>query len=1045
MTSKFETTLRRVADRETLRRGKMLLASGAVAGCFPRSGSTELLCLVESKDGKLLSLPIERPLSRNLREDGRLTPEIVAALLHCARHLSHDHHNHKGEEPAPVPAVAPPVMPAHSNLRPVRHVIEEAAAAPVEAYLQLTCERPPHAASTWEKFVFSATITHAGRVYACNQQKIKQMRFEGGLPGRPSLSMFSLQDRQIIRFLSQKSESDGTVFSLMAEDLSEFMHCLVGFPRLLHGNRPIVPHRNPAEPVLIEAANGGGECCPGILVEAGAVPLRNPHIILGKCGAWVGVIDDYWWVPATVDILWLRNFLLSQPSAELAKSFAKPDSPTPVKAVSGGQTKLKKRKCVPRYIIEFTKHDELALHLEFNYSGGKPHSRHSGLLHDGTEFWIRDTEAETEVLDELRLAGFVPSGSGEELLFKLKDVEAIGLFFDKTLPSWRENPKNAFYSENLLSLAADGVPVIELTCFDPSLAGETWELAHTLTAGGRGGISWRDVQRTRSEGRSYLRLVDGGIGRISELFGEFLRRVGWIVRPSNSSPDRLALPRGAVPYWIESAKELPAAVPPEWRGDKILAAEREHATIPADLALFTGDLRGYQLAAVEWMLKMTAAGYNVVLADEMGLGKTVQALAAIASRKKTGFTAPTMVVCPTSLVENWEAEATRFASGLRRLVVSGSNREEQLKDAMSNDLVITSYALVKRDAELYEDLNFGLLILDEAQHIKNPGTANARVCKSIHSDSRVVLTGTPLENSPEDLWSIFDFLNPGMLGSLGAFKERYGGADADAVSRRELATIVAPFIMRRQKSEIDEQLPTKTEQVLYCEMLPSQRLLYDRLLEEGRSRCASFIKGKGSRFDVLTALLRLRQLCCHPSLVPEQLRGGSVCESAKTELLKEVLLEAMDSGHRTLVFSQFTSLLAVLRGWLDDESVVYEYLDGQTKNRLERVNKFNKDENISVFLLSLKAGGVGLHLTGADTVIIYDPWWNPSVEAQAADRTHRIGQTRPVTALKLVLRNSIEEKILDLQKRKQRMFNEIMPASSYFKGLSDSDLEYLLA
>ena len=227
-------------------------------------------------------------------------------------------------------------------------------------------------------------------------------------------------------------------------------------------------------------------------------------------------------------------------------------------------------------------------------------------------------------------------------------------------------------------------------------------------------------------------------------------------------------------------------------------------------------------------------------------------------------------------------------------------------------------------------------------------------------------------------------------------------------------------------------------------MEPEQRELYESLLRDGQSRCRQFLTGKGSRFDVLTSLLRLRQLCCHPLLLPPHLRHESQAGSAKTELVQELLLQAIDSSHRTLVFSQFTSLLAILRGWLDSQDIPYEYLDGNTKNRLERVDRFNADPKLSVFLLSLKAGGTGLNLTGADTVIIYDPWWNPSVEAQATDRTHRIGQQRAVTSMKVVLKDTVEEKILALQRRKQGLFNNVVENSATFSGLSDKDLEYLL-
>ena len=351
--------------------------------------------------------------------------------------------------------------------------------------------------------------------------------------------------------------------------------------------------------------------------------------------------------------------------------------------------------------------------------------------------------------------------------------------------------------------------------------------------------------------------------------------------------------------------------------------------------------------------------------------------------------------------------------------------------------------------EHVRDLQFKYLILDEAQHIKNPSTGNSQTCKSIEAVHKLVLTGTPLENSPEDLWSIFDFLHQGMFGSLNSFRRKYIAQTASPDAIRDLSSQIAPFILRRKKADVYKEIPPKIEQTLYCEMDDSQRKVYDAFLAEGRRKCEILKSGSHelSKFEILSSLLRLRQVCCHPDLIPGTLRpdADTPVRSAKMELLKELLLETIDSGHKVLLFSQFTSLLSIVRNWLDSESIRYEYLDGATTDRMARVDSFNNSADIPLFLLSLKAGGLGLNLTSADTVIIYDPWWNPAAEAQAADRTHRIGQTKSVNCIKLLVKNSIEEKVLELQRMKAGLFNNLVEApSEAMRGMSMEDFEFLL-
>jgi SNF2 family DNA or RNA helicase len=443
-----------------------------------------------------------------------------------------------------------------------------------------------------------------------------------------------------------------------------------------------------------------------------------------------------------------------------------------------------------------------------------------------------------------------------------------------------------------------------------------------------------------------------------------------------------------------------------------------------------------------------------------------------------------LVICPTSLVWNWVAEAQKFTPHLKVLALQGSERHTRFAEISETDLVITSYALLRRDAERYREFEFDTVVLDEAQHIKNRQTQNAQAVKAVRSSHRLVLTGTPLENSVLDLWSIFDFLMPGYLGSAQDFRERYEipitrEKNPDAQSR--LARRVRPFLLRRLKRDVAKDLPDKIEQVAFCDLNPEQRTVYQQLLEATRKQVLDAGDAQGlarSRMVVLTALLRLRQVCCdlrllkletqpsgeqspkpvHPTSDPSA-KGHDVLESSpsaatesdaaqpsgKLELFSELLEEVIDGGHRALVFSQFTSMLALLRQKLTAEGVEFCWLDGSTPNRAEVVERFQTMPNIPVFLISLKAGGVGLNLTAADTVIHFDPWWNPAVEDQATDRSHRIGQTRVVNSYKLIARDTVEEKILKLQQRKREIIQAtIGDEAGFAEALTWEEIQELL-
>ncbi len=494
------------------------------------------------------------------------------------------------------------------------------------------------------------------------------------------------------------------------------------------------------------------------------------------------------------------------------------------------------------------------------------------------------------------------------------------------------------------------------------------------------------------------------------------------------------------------------------------------APLPAD---FTAVLRPYQQLGVAWLWHLHGQELGGILADEMGLGKTPQALALLAAAKSARAFAPVsptpgaaggqrggenrgqtpagqqagtvhLVVVPASLVENWRREAARFAPALRVFVHHGTARLTA-KEFAGYDLVLTSYGTLARDTELFEGVHFDVILADEAQHLKNRRTQAAQALRVLHGRGRFLLTGTPLENSLDDLRSLFEFLMPGFLPKLPAGMKREERAFHD----ERLRVQTAPYILRRTKAAVAPELPPKIEQVIWCEPTPAQAAFYQRM-QEDTERELFDLAAKGAsegrlHLATLTQLLRLRQICCDPRLVDPA--KGAAAGSAKLDAFRELLAESVDEGHRMLVFSQFTSLLALLREELDAEGVTYCYLDGSmtTKARQAAVDKFQNDRTVPVFLISLKAGGTGLNLTGADTVVHYDPWWNPAVEAQATDRTHRIGQTKVVTSYRLICAGTVEEKVMALQDEKRALLAGVFDASDAAAAkLSLADLRALL-
>lgn len=462
------------------------------------------------------------------------------------------------------------------------------------------------------------------------------------------------------------------------------------------------------------------------------------------------------------------------------------------------------------------------------------------------------------------------------------------------------------------------------------------------------------------------------------------------------------------------------------------------------------DLRTYQKVGYEWLKVLDEYKFGGILADDMGLGKTLQLISVILSYvQEENEPKPSIVVCPSSLTLNWENEVNKFAGSLETLVIRGTlaERKKQIRSIPNYNIVITSYDLLKRDIEIYEELNyeFKYIIADEAQYIKNNNTQNAKAIKKINAETRYALTGTPIENSLSELWSIFDYIMPGYLFSYKKFKENYEMPiirDEDEFAMKKLKMLIEPFVLRRIKSEVLTELPDKTITVLNNEMHDEQQKIYMSYLQNAKQEAMNEINANGfekSQIKILALLMRLRQICCHPSLFIDNYKG----ESSKLNQCTELIKDAVEAGHKILLFSGYTGMFDIIEKSLKEQNIKYFKLTGATKvgERIKLVDEFNENNEIKVFLISLKAGGTGLNLIGADMVIHYDPWWNISAENQATDRTYRIGQKKNVQVYKLITKNSIEEKIYELQQKKAKLIDNMLSTNETFiNKLSREDI-----
>lgn len=670
--------------------------------------------------------------------------------------------------------------------------------------------------------------------------------------------------------------------------------------------------------------------------------------------------------------------------------------------------------------------EQLHAELSFHYGGAAAASTVAGdWVRAGRDLVARDLAAEEQCAEVLRLLDcrYNANAAKEEVGWKLNPAELDRVVAELVERDWLVTAEGKTYrrpQEKSLSVSS-GTDWLEVRG-GIEFEGQTVPLPKLLAAIRRGATA--------------VRLDDGTYGLLPR---EWLEQYTVLTELGEVEGD-------AIRFRLAQAALLDALL--RERGEEAaatLAANRAAwaafgGTQPADPSVgFKGELRGYQRAGLGWLLGLRELGLSGCLADDMGLGKTVQVLALLASRPETDL-GPTLVVAPRSLVFNWEAEAARFVPDLRVRSHHGADRARRPGDFAGTDLVLTTYGTLRQDVELLAQVRFDLVILDESQAIKNADTATAKCARALRAKHRLVMTGTPVENRIQDLFSQFEFLNPGLFGSGGFLNRVTANGNLSAADAAAIGRALRPLILRRTKAAVVKELPPKTEQTLFCELGEEQRREYDRLRDFYRQQLTG--EGTAGQMEVLEALLRLRQVACHAGLVSPV---GETIPSAKLDLLLEELETLREEGRKALVFSQFTALLRKVEAEVQGRGMGYCYLDGGTRDRGEVVRQFQEEPGLGVFLISLKAGGVGLNLTAADTVFLLDPWWNPAAEAQAIDRVHRIGQDQPVFAYRLIARDTVEEKVLALQTRKRELAAAVVgPENGLAAALTAADLQFLL-
>ena len=973
---------------------------------------------------------------RDSRQWGKICAHVVAVGLHWLK-------SQTPEIAAPPSRLAGTAPTARAPLNKVSGLRREAGGEPTELYLILPPNLEPAIARGKVMIVFEA-------------------KWSGGrsplnvLPkGRPFA--FSATDNAIIEQVEILTNGETpAILQMDAKDFAALLPLLVGYDNLTLGkSTAVIVTKTPLKLPLRATLEGNGEIVLTLKAKA-AAPVQ--------LGDWVwhqqtwqpfglpAIAKDIFRSPVRIIRAQVPQFL-SQYWAQLAaegieanfklEDFTlEPQAPRFLLALKGGLTQLNALlQCAygSRIMtLGVTEPDENLWLPDPQVS---------------TRYSTRDFNAERTAQTRLQRSGFSSPdpqgklqlvGQNAVLNFLAREFPKLQREWEVTLDEQLENRtlKNIERVEPRFQITSSGVQWFDLGVVFASGTGETFSQA--------------EIQRLILSGQNHTRLKNGKMAVIDAGAVEELQEVLLDCAPQQHAAGyRInSTQAGFLEATLRQHGDWKVQAPTAWRERAAKQSGEAKLECPP-LGDLEKVLRPYQKQGVAWLHFLRANGFGGVLADEMGLGKTLQTLAFLSSLRGEGSRLPEarphLIVCPTSLVFNWVAEVKKFVPHLKVLPLHGPDRHARFGEIVASDIVVTSYALIRRDSAKYREQEFDTVALDEAQHIKNRQTQNAQAVKAIKSQHRIVLTGTPLENSVLDLWSIFDFLMPGYLGSAKDFRERYElpiAKEKDAAAQTRLARRLKPFLLRRLKKEVASDLPAKLEQVSFCELTSEQRGVYQQVIEASRKEVLAAVGADGlakSRMVVLTALLRLRQICCDLRLLKLENVNPDTA-SGKLDLFGELLEEVIDGGHRMLVFSQFVGMLTLLKEKLAAENIEFCYLDGSTTDRAAVVEKFQANTTIPVFLISLKAGGTGLNLTGADTVVHFDPWWNPAVEDQATDRAHRIGQTKIVTSYKLITRDTIEEKILTLQNRKREIIQSMIGGEEAFAAaLNWDEIQELLA
>jgi superfamily II DNA or RNA helicase len=655
-----------------------------------------------------------------------------------------------------------------------------------------------------------------------------------------------------------------------------------------------------------------------------------------------------------------------------------------------------------------------------------------------------DIAAQQRAVEKLLETGLVPEESGE---WFIAEGERAIQFWSEGVGSLPED-WDLYVPEELVGTQVRSKP---LTVHARVSSGMDWLSVKVSYESEGVGVDRTELERCLREGKKFVKLSDNSYARIDpDRVKALIDREVELLAAANKTGKIPLSQAGRVQELLQQVDSANVGSTTKTLFEKLASIESiETVKKPRGLK---ATLRPYQEQGLSWLYFIHELGSGGVLADDMGLGKTVETLALLLvlkqERKEKDKPLKVLIVSPTSVVTNWVREIERFAPSLSTALWHGAGRKDQMSELESANVIITSYALLRRDIDLLKNIDLDYAILDEAQAIKNPLSATAQAAKELKASRRLALTGTPIENRLSEIWSIFEFVSPGLLPTLPKFEERYARPidQGDSKAAARLRATIHPFILRRTKTEVAKDLPPKIEIDKVVDLAPDQRAIYLQVLREVRAQVMGEVERQGlakSHLHILAGLTKLRQAACDPRLLGLP-REFSHEDSGKLSAIRELIDEVESGGHKVLVFSQFVSMLKLIKDALDEDKVRYCYLDGSTIDRAERIDRFQTDPTIPVFLISLKAGGSGLNLTAADTVIHFDPWWNPAVEDQASDRAHRIGQKKVVTVYRLVAAGTIEEKILELkQKKKDLVATVLSEDAGGEKKLTREDLDDL--